>query len=204
MWPIGALIIAVSATAAVDQAKLRTPSQLNEQAPVAFNTRFDTSKGPFVIETHRDWSPRGADRFYNLVKNGFYDDCRFFRVIAGFLVEFGVHGNPDIQNAWTGAFFPDDPVRQSNKRGFVAFAKSTASHSRSTRIFINLQDNLSMDEGFSPFGRVTEGMDVVDMLHSGYAGEPQKQFTRMLAEGNAFLERTFPKLDYIRTATIVR
>jgi peptidyl-prolyl cis-trans isomerase A (cyclophilin A) len=207
-----ALIMALTAALSFDGAaaapraaggqQLRAPSQLQQTAPATFRARFDTSKGAFVIEAHRDWSPHGVDRFYNLVKNHFYDDCRFYRVISRFLVEFGINGDSGIQKAWAGAAIPDDPVRQNNKRGFVTFAKGVAPNSRSTQIFINLGDNLNMDESYVPFGQVTAGMDVVDALYGGYAGEPQKQLVRIHTEGNAFLEERFPKLDYVRTATI--
>jgi len=191
---------------AIDSAKrerLSVPAQFTERAPDVFLARFDTSTGSFEIEAHRDWSPRGADRFYILVKNGFYDECRVYRVIEHFLAEFGVNGDPEIQKAWTGATIPDDMVRQSNKRGFVTFTKA-APDSRSTRVFINLADNTFLDESYSPFGQVTVGMDVVDRFYAGYAGEPQKQIARVYAEGNVLLNRSFPKLDYILRATIVR
>jgi peptidyl-prolyl cis-trans isomerase A (cyclophilin A) len=190
------------ATDSVKRERLSVPAQLTERAPDIFLARFDTSKGSFQIATHRDWSPRGADRFYNLVKNGFYDDCRVFRVIEHFLAEFGINGDPEIQKAWSGATIADDMVRQSNKRGFVAFMKA-APDSRSTRVFINVAENTFLDESYSPFGQVTAGMDVVDSFYAGYAGEPQKQIARVHAEGNVLLNRSFPKLDYILRATIV-
>ena len=191
---------------AIDSAKrekLSAPAQLTERAPELFLTRFDTSNGSFEIETHRDWSPRGADRFYNLVKNGFYDDCRVFRVIRQFVAEFGINGDPEIEKAWAGATIADDTVRQSNTRGFVTFMKA-APDSRSTRVFINVANNTFLDESYSPFGQITAGMEVVDGFYAGYAGEPQKQIAQIRAEGNAFLNRRFPKLDYILRATIVR
>ena len=138
-----------------NRAKLRTPSQLTEKAPATFKARFDTSAGPFVIEVHRDWSPLGADRFFNLVKNGFYDDTRFFRVLDGFMAQIGMNGDPNIQRVWGNNNFRDDPVKESNKRGYVSFAKSSAPNSRSTQFFINFVDNTGLDgQGFSPFGQV--------------------------------------------------
>jgi len=191
----------------LSKAKLRTPGDLKEQAPATFKAKFDTSKGPVVITVHRDWAPIGADRFYNLVKNGFYDDARFFRVLDNFMAQVGINGNPAIQTNWKTATIQDDPVKQSNKRGFVTFAKSGAPNSRSTQIFINFKDNSSLDKsGFAPFGEVTAGMDVVDKLYSGYGeGAPSgrgPEQGKIQAEGNAYLNKDFPKLDYIKKATI--
>jgi peptidyl-prolyl cis-trans isomerase A (cyclophilin A) len=186
-----------------NRAKLRTPSQLTEKAPATFKARFDTSAGPFVIEVHRDWSPLGADRFYNLVKNGFYDDTRFFRVLEGFMAQIGMNGDPAIQKAWGGANFNDDPVKESNKRSYVSFAKSSAPNSRSTQFFINFVDNTGLDgQGFSPFGQVVSGMEVVDKLYSGYGRTNVPDQGRITAEGNAYLLKEYPKLDYVRRATI--
>ena len=207
-----ALAVPASALAqggAVDlsKAKLRNPSQLTEKAPDTYKAKFDTSKGPFVIEVHRDWAPNGADRFYNLVKNGFYDDTRFFRVLDGFMAQIGINGNPAIQSAWRNATIQDDPVKQGNKRGFVTYAKSSAPNSRSTQIFINYKDNTALDrQGFAAFGEVTSGMDVVDKLYSGYGeGAPSgsgPEQGKIQMEGNAYLTKGFPKLDYIKKATI--
>jgi len=186
-----------------NKAKLATPAQLNEKAPDLFKAKFDTSKGVFVIEVHRAWAPLGADRFYNLVKNGFYDDIRFFRVLEGFMAQFGMSGDPKIQAAWGRANFMDDPVKESNKRGYVTFAKSSAPNSRSTQVFINFVDNASLDgQGFAPFGQVVEGMDVVDKLYTGYGRQNVPDQGRITAEGNAYLNKEYPKLDYIKQATI--
>ena len=186
--------------------KLRNPAALTEQAPATFNANFDTSKGVFVITVHRDWAPNGADRFYNLVKNGFYDDVRFFRVIDGFMAQFGIHGTPAVASAWQNASIKDDPGKQSNKRGFVTFA-TRGPNTRTTQLFINFGDNAGLDkQGFSPFGEVTKGMDVVDKIYNGYGeGAPRGKGPdqgRLQAEGNAYLAKDFPKLDYIKTATI--
>ena len=191
----------------LSKAKLRNPAALNEKAPDTFKVTFDTSKGPFVIQVHRAWAPVGADRFYNLVKNGFYDDTRFFRVLDGFMAQIGINGNPSVQSNWRTATIQDDPVKESNKRGFVTFAKSGAPNSRSTQIFINYRDNSSLDrQGFAPFGEVTSGMDVVDKLYSGYGeGAPSgrgPEQGKIQAEGNAYLVKDFPKLDYVKKATI--
>jgi len=191
----------------LSKAKLRNPAALNEKAPDTYKVKFDTSKGPFVIEVHRAWAPVGADRFYNLVKNGFYDDTRFFRVLDGFMAQIGINGNPSVQSSWRSATIQDDPVKESNKRGFVTFAKSGAPNSRSTQIFVNYRDNTNLDkQGFAPFGQVTSGMDVVDKLYSGYGeGAPSgrgPEQGRIQAEGNAYLVKDFPKLDYVKKATI--
>jgi cyclophilin family peptidyl-prolyl cis-trans isomerase len=188
-------------------AKLQKPAELNEQAPATFRANLDTSKGAIVITVHREWAPVGADRFYNLVKNGFYDDVRFFRVIPGFMAQFGIHGNPAVAAAWRPAQIKDDPVKQSNKRGFVTFA-TAGPNTRTTQLFINFGDNAgSLDkQGFAPFGEVTTGMDVVDKIYSGYGeGAPRGKGPdqgRTQSEGNAYLTKEFPRLDYIKSATI--
>jgi peptidyl-prolyl cis-trans isomerase A (cyclophilin A) len=182
------------------------PAALNEKAPPVYKVRFDTSKGAFVIEVHRDWAPNGADRFYNLVKNGFYDDTRFFRVVSGFMVQFGINGDPSIAGQWRAATIKDDPVKQSNRRGYITFATS-GPDSRTSQVFINFADNSALDpQGFSPFGQVTSGMTVVDALFNGYGeGAPSgrgPEQGRIQREGNAYLKREFPKLDYVKKATI--
>jgi peptidyl-prolyl cis-trans isomerase A (cyclophilin A) len=197
-----ALVIAVPAFAQ----GLGNPAALTAQAPAIYKVRFDTSKGAFVLEVHRAWAPNGADRFYNLVKNGFYDNDRFFRVISGFMVQFGINGDPRISAAWQNANIPDDPVRESNKRGYITFA-TAGPHTRTTQVFINYADNQGLDsQGFSPFGRVVSGINVVDALYAGYGeGAPQGQGPeqdRVQKEGNAYLMKDFPKLDYIKKATI--
>ncbi len=198
-------VAAALAVSAAPQHALSDPSTLTERAPAVFTVNVETTKGSFAMAVHRDWSPHGADRFYNLVKYRFYDNCRFFRVIDKFVAEFGINGDPSIQKVWTNATFPDDPVRQSNRRGFVAFNNpSDPPHARATQVFINLSDNLRFDQSFPPFGEVVSGMDIVDRLYSGYAGGPQNQFLRVLAEGNAFLAASFPNLDFIKAATLAR
>lgn len=192
----------VLAQTAAQSSRLTDPSQLTETAPDLFRARFETSKGPFVIEVHRDWAPIGADRFYNLVKNGFYDGTRFFRVRPGFMAQFGLNGNPDIQRPWQMAFLRDDPVTQKNLRGFVTFTTEGRPQSRFTQIFINYADNSRLDaDGFAPFGQVVSGMDVVDKLFS--PGETQPDQRRILRDGNDYLQQEFPKLDFVKKATIV-
>jgi peptidyl-prolyl cis-trans isomerase A (cyclophilin A) len=205
---LASVVLAGQAANLEKMSKLRNPAGLTEQAPATFNANFDTSKGLIVITVHRDWAPNGADRFYNLVKNGFYDDVRFFRVIDGFMAQFGIHGNPAVAAAWRPAQIKDDPVKQSNKRGFVVFA-TAGPNTRTTQLFINFGDNAGLDkQGFSPFGEVTKGMDVVDKIYNGYGeGAPRGKGPdqgRVQAEGNAYLAKDFPKLDYIKTATIAK
>ena len=181
---------------------LMNPSAFKETAPDVFGARFETSKGDFVIGVHRDWAPLGADRFYNLVKNGYYDDVRFFRVVAGFVVQFGMHGDPFVNQAWGNLPISDDPVTQSNLRGFVTFAKTGAPNSRTTQVFINFVDNLNLDDlGFAPFGKVEEGIDIVDQLFSGYGETPVQQTIAL--RGNAYLTESFPNLDYVVQASVV-
>ena len=199
----GVAVTSAVVGAQVDKSKLKTPAALTEQAPATFKAAFDTSAGKFVITVHRDWAPLGADRFYNLVKNGFYDDVRFFRVLEGFMAQFGMNGDPGIQGMWGQRNFTDDPVKQSNKRGFVTFAKAASPNSRSTQVFINFVDNAPLDsQGFAPFGQVTEGLDVVDKLYAGYGRANVPDQGRITVEGNAYLQKTYPRLDFVKTATI--
>ncbi len=199
--------VAVSGQAPADKtAKLRNPAAFTEQAPATYKANLDTSKGLIVIDVHRDWAPLGADRFYNLVKNGYYDDVRFFRVIEGFMGQFGIHGTPAVAAVWRNAQIKDDPVKGSNKRGFITFA-TAGPNTRTTQLFINLGDNVGLDkQGFAPFGEVTKGMAVVDKIYSGYGeGAPRGKGPdqgRVQSEGNAYLTKDFPKLDYIKKATI--
>jgi peptidyl-prolyl cis-trans isomerase A (cyclophilin A) len=188
-----------------DFSKLKDPSQLSEMAPGVFRARFTTSAGVFVIEVHRDWAPLAADRFYNLVKNGFYDGSRFFRVLDGFMAQFGLNGDPEIQAAWQTASLPDEPVTQHNLRGYITFTRESGANSRFTMVFINYKDNSYLDaDGFAPFGQVVAGMEVVDKLYSGYGRANVPDQRRIVREGNAYLQQEYPKLDFIRTATIER
>ena len=184
------------------ESKLQNPSQLKERAPAIYKARFETSRGVFVVQVMRSFAPSGADRFFNLVKNGFFDDVRFFRVVPDFMVQFGINGNPSIQTVWRDQNIKDDLVRQSNKRGFITFA-TAGPNTRSTQIFINYADNSFLDNmGFAPFGRVVEGMEVVDKINAQYREQPNQG--RIQSEGNAYLTKEFPKLDYIKKATIVK
>jgi peptidyl-prolyl cis-trans isomerase A (cyclophilin A) len=201
-----AFLVALTAAAPALSQNLMNPAALNQQAPATYKVDFDTSKGAFVVEVHRDWAPHGADRFYNLVKNGFFDNARFFRVIKGFMVQFGIHADPHVSAQWRGARIADDPVKKNNTRGMITFA-TAGPNTRTTQVFINFGDNQALDsQGFAPFGQVVSGMDVVDKLYSDYGeGAPSGQGPeqgRVQAEGNAYLTQSFPKLDYIKKATI--
>jgi len=199
----GSSALAQQRQAADPKAKLRNPAGLVEKAPDLYKAKFDTSAGIFTIEVHRDWAPLGADRFYNLVKNGFYDDVRFFRVLEGFMAQFGMNGDPAIQALWGRANFRDDPVKESNKRGYVTFAKTGLPNSRSTQVFINFVDNSGLDgQGFAPFGQVVEGMEIVDKLYGGYGRNNVPDQGRITTEGNAYLKASYAKLDYVKKATI--
>jgi peptidyl-prolyl cis-trans isomerase A (cyclophilin A) len=210
--PSPPVVEAPSASAAADLASkvhpaLLSPALLKDKAPAVFKAQFTTSQGSFVVEVHRDWAPNGADRIYNLVKAGFYDDTRFFRAIDGFMVQFGISGDPAVNTKWRDADLQDDPVKQSNKRGYVTFAMA-GPNTRTTQIFINYKDNGNLDGmGFSSFGQVTKGMDVVDSLYKGYGeGAPRGMGPdqgRLQQEGNAYLDTSFPKIDRVIRATIV-
>lgn len=177
------------------------PVANDPQAPDNFRVKLKTSQGDIFITVHRKWAPVGADHFYALVKSGFYDDCRFFRVAKDFVVQFGINGNPPTQAKWRQAIIPDDPVEKSNTRGRVVFA-TAGPHTRTTQLFINLNDNSRLDpQGFSPFGEVTSGMHVVEAVYKDYGEQPNQGAIQ--AQGNQYLNANFPKLDYIKKATIV-
>jgi peptidyl-prolyl cis-trans isomerase A (cyclophilin A) len=182
-----------------------TLPEWSQTAPAEFKVKWTTSKGDFTMLVMREWSPRGADRFYCLVKNGYYDNVKFFRVVSGFMAQFGIHGDPNVNKVWRERSIEDDPVVQSNTRGMVTFAKKNSPNTRTTQIFINYDDRNSRLDGmkFSPFGKVIEGMDVVDKLYNGY-GERGPDQMRFQAEGNAYPDADFKELDYVKTARIVQ
>jgi peptidyl-prolyl cis-trans isomerase A (cyclophilin A) len=184
------------------------PPTPDAAAPESFRVKFETTKGDFTVEVNRAWAPRGADRFYRLVTEGYFKDIRFFRVLPGFMAQFGLSGNPALNAKMDTLRIPDDPVTQSNKRGMLTFA-TAGPNTRSNQFFINYGDNASLDvQGFSPFGRVVDGMTVVDAMYGGYGeGAPNGQGPSqdlIATRGNEYLQRAFPKLDYIKSATIVR
>lgn len=184
------------------------PSDSASTAPNVFRVRFETSKGPFVVEAHRDWAPRGVDRFYQLVQSRYFDNVRFFRVVSSFMAQFGMHGDPRVNAAWEKMPLQDDSVRESNRRGSLTFAQTSQPNSRRNQLFINIVNNRNLDEmGFAPIGRVVDGLAVIDSLYADYGeaypnGNGPDQ-TRIRREGNAYLEAEYPKLDFIRQARIV-
>jgi peptidyl-prolyl cis-trans isomerase A (cyclophilin A) len=201
-----AAALAAPSVAAAQAPSLKNPASLTEKAPATYKVLLDTSAGPVVIQVTRAWAPLGADRFYNLVKSGFYDNCRFFRVISNFMVQFGINGDPAVSSAWTAARIPRDPVKETNKRGMITFAMGGGPNgpdTRTTQVFINFRSNANLDAlGFAPFGEVTSGMEVVDKLYAAYGSGPQDAFMEIQSKGNAFLQKEFPKLDYIKKASI--
>ncbi|MDD5305038.1 MAG: peptidylprolyl isomerase [Elusimicrobia bacterium] len=189
-------------TAAANPALL-SPEKANEKAPEVFKVKIVTTKGEMIVEAHRAWSPNGADRFYNLVKIGYFDDTAFFRIVNGFMAQIGIHGDPAVNEKWHPATIMDDAAAgQSNKPGFVTFAKTGAPNSRSTQIFFNFGDNAGLDgQGFTPFGRVVDGTPVLGALNLEYGEAPDQGAIQ--SQGNAYLKANFPRLDYIKTARIV-
>jgi peptidyl-prolyl cis-trans isomerase A (cyclophilin A) len=190
-----------------DRALLR-PSALKEQAPETFQVKFTTTRGDFVVTVTRAWAPLGADRFYNLVKHHFFDNASFFRVHPAFIVQFGISAYPPVSAAWDNATIKDDPVKESNKRGSLTFA-TAGPGTRTTQLFINFGDNSRLDRmGFSPFGQVTEGMNVVEMFYEGYGEIPAMggsgpEPSEIEKQGKAYLDKSFPKLDFIKSTTLI-
>lgn len=190
-----------AAAAAAAGAALLDPSHATTTAPDVFRVRFETTRGAFVVAVTRSWAPLGADRFYNLVRAGFYDDTGFFRVVPGFVVQFGLNGDPRVNAAWESARIQDDPVTQTNTPGRITFA-TAGPGTRTTQLFISLGTNGRLDGmGFAPFGEVASGLDVVKEIYSGYGEMPDQG--RITSEGNAYLKQQFPRLDFIRKATVL-
>jgi peptidyl-prolyl cis-trans isomerase A (cyclophilin A) len=187
----------VAGVAAASGPSLLHPASLHAKAPAVFRVRFTTTKGPFVVTVHRKWAPRGADRFYNLARAGFYDQQRLFRVIPGFVVQWGISGAPKISKAWQNATIRDDPVKHSNKRGTIVFADA-GPNTRTTQVFVNLGNNAKLDgQGFAPFGLVTSGFATLKHLYHGYGEGPSNDQQQITQQGEAFLRKHFPKLDRI-------
>ena len=177
------------------------PATLTAKAPETYQVKFATTKGDITIQVNRAWAPIGADRFYNLVKHGFYNGAAFFRIVPGFIVQFGLSGDPAVNGAWKNANIKDDPVTQSNRPGTLTFA-TAGPNTRTTQLFINFGNNGPLDgQGFAPFGQVTSGMDVVQKLYSGYGERPDQG--AITNEGKAYLDKNFPNIDRIETATII-
>jgi peptidyl-prolyl cis-trans isomerase A (cyclophilin A) len=197
---VGSLALSATAFAQTGKPSLMNPASLNETAPATYKVKFDTSAGEFIITVTRAWAPIGADRFYNLVKNGFYDGQRFFRVVPNFMVQFGINGDPDIQRNWMNANLKDDPAGvKSNARGYITFA-NRGPNSRSTQVFINFKSNAFLDKTFMPFGEVTTGMASVDKINAEYREEPDQN--QIQNNGNRYLTKAFPRLDFVKKATI--
>lgn len=202
----GCALPPVASTVTAQDKKGEIKSSKPEDVPATFQVKFETSKGDFIIEVHRDWSPNGAARFYDAVKAGFYEECRFFRVVPDFMVQWGINGDPIVQEKWRDANIQDDrPTganRKSNKRGFITYAKSGRPHSRTTQLFINFKDNSFLDnQGFTPFGEVIKGMDVVDKINAQYGERPDQGSIQSV--GNDYLNKHYPKLDFIKKATVL-
>lgn len=196
---IASLVLALCVDSACAQ-KVAQPT--DEKAPDVYRVNMDTSRGPVVIEVTRADAPIGADRFYNLVKAGYFDGARFFRVVPGFMVQFGIAANPAVTKAWD-VPIQDDPVRTSNVRGAITFAAQSAPNTRTTQVFINYADNSRLDSmRFAPFGKVVSGMENVDQIYSGDGENPDQ--SQIEEQGNSYLEKNFPRLDYIKTARIAQ
>jgi len=192
---------AAAPKAAATAPDLLKPSTLRAIAPAVYNVKLTTTKGDVIIQVNKAWAPLGADRFYNLVRSGFYTNAAFFRIVPRFVAQFGISARPEVSAVWEYARIPDDRVTQSNKRGSLTFA-TAGPNTRTTQIFINYSDNAALDsQGFAPFGTVIEGMDLVDKFFAGYGEAPDQG--RITAQGKAYLDRSFPNLDRILTATIV-
>jgi len=180
---------------------LLRPGTLKAKAPELYKVKFTTTKGDVIIQVNRVWAPMGADRFYNLVRGGFYKDAAFFRTLPNFMTQFGIPARPEVAAAWENAKILDDRVTQSNKRGMVTFA-TAGPNTRTTQVFINYGDNVFLDgQGFAPFGQVIQGMDVVDKFFSGYGETPNQ--ARITAQGKAYLDKSFPNLDRIVNAVVM-
>lgn len=187
-----------------DHPAMLDPSKAKEKAPDSFRAKFETTKGNIVFECTREWAPNGVDRFYNLVKIGFFDDVAFFRVVHSFVVQWGIHGDPKVSAVWSDANLPPDPPKQSNKRGMLTYAMAGRPDTRSTQLFVNYKDNTNLDAmGFAPLCKVAEGMEIADKLFGDYGETVTDKQGEIQAEGNAYLRSKWPNLDYVKTATIV-
>jgi peptidyl-prolyl cis-trans isomerase A (cyclophilin A) len=206
MFVCGAAFAKTKSTAAkkspTPTRNLLDPSTMKSIAPATYKVQFNTTQGIILILVTRAWAPLGADRFYNLVRGKFFDGAPFFRVIPGFMAQFGINPDPKVSAVWMNQNITDDPVKESNKRGFVTFAKTGMPNTRSTQVFINYGDNSRLDaDGFAPFGEVVEGMEVADKFYSGYGGNPDQNSLQQL--GKSYIDKNMPKVDLIKTAVIV-
>jgi peptidyl-prolyl cis-trans isomerase A (cyclophilin A) len=195
-----ALVVATTLTAACGNSAPDAAAVPTGPAPDSFRVTFETSRGPVVVEAIRAWSPNGVDRFHALTRAGFFDENRFFRVLPGFIAQFGLNDKPKVNELWDAKPIPDDPARESNRRGTLSFA-TEGPNTRAHQLFINLADNPRLDKlGFTPIGRVVSGMEAVDSIYAGYEEDPSQRMIQRL--GNSYLARMFPKLDYVRTARV--
>ncbi len=196
-----AVPVAAKKTPPVAAPDLLKPNTMKARAPEVYKVKFTTTKGDVIIQVNRAWAPIGSDRFYNLVRNGFYKDAAFFRIVPRFVAQFGIAARPDVSAVWDRAYIVDDRVTQSNKRGTLTFA-TAGPNTRTTQIFINFSDNASLDtQGFAPFGTVIEGMDIVDKFFAGYGESPDQG--RITAFGKTYLDKSFPNLDRIVSAVVM-
>jgi peptidyl-prolyl cis-trans isomerase A (cyclophilin A) len=190
-------------TGAAGASRLLTPKALKATAPAEYKVKFETTKGSFVVDVHRDWAPIAADRFYNMVRNNYFDGVRFFRAVKGFMVQFGIHPRPDVNKAWMNANIMDEPTKHGNTRGTLTFARTGAPNSRSTQLFINTANNAFLDnQGFAAFGEVVEGMDVVDQFYTGYGEATTNDQGTIMEKGEPYLAQKWPLTDKIVTARI--
>jgi peptidyl-prolyl cis-trans isomerase A (cyclophilin A) len=186
---------------------LTNPKMANKTAPSKFKVKIETTKGAMILEVDRSWSPNGADRFFNLVEIGYFKDIAIFRGIEGFMFQFGIHGNPSVSKVWKEALIKDDPkvAGVSNQMGYLTFAKANDPNTRSTQFFINLGDNKNLDSmGFTPIGRVMEGNDILTKIETKYGENPREVQPRFQSEGNAYISKKFPDLDYIKSITLIK
>ncbi len=190
-----------------DHPALLDPTKATEQAPDTFKVIFTTTKGDFVVECHREWSPVGADRFYNLCKIGYFTDVSIFRAVKGFMFQFGIHGDPAVSDQWSEANIKDDAPSSdaSNTKGYLSFAKTKRPHTRSTQMFVNLTDNSFLDkDGFTPFGKVIEGMDVIDKINTEYGENVGNVQGDLKSKGNEYIREKFPNIDFVKSVKIIR
>jgi peptidyl-prolyl cis-trans isomerase A (cyclophilin A) len=209
-WPVRSLcacfLLLLAACSTPPENKPAPAPAKPAPTPDLFRVNLETSKGAVVLEITRAWAPHGADRFYELVKNGYYDGDRFYRVVPRFVVQFGINGDPKLSQLWSSFRIPDDPVKQKNRKATLTFATSGPG-ARTTQVFVNMRDNLSLDhQGFAPIGRVAEGMDVLEGLYGGYGDMPPRgsgpDGVEIERQGHVYLENHFPRLDYIVKATV--
>jgi|GEM_PF-2637360 len=203
LFALASLALVADASAESTHPAMTDPSKATTPAPATFRAKFETTKGTVVFECTRDWAPNGVDRFYNLVRIGFFDDVALFRVAKGFVVQWGIHGNPKVSAVWSDANIPPDPPKQSNTRGMLTYAMAGSPTTRSTQLFINYGNNASLDaQGFAPLCKVVLGMEIADAFNGEYGERVTGMQGKIQSQGNTYLKASWPNLDYIKTATI--